>query len=383
MSGVQSRRVILILCVCGIAIRLCLLFVTPYNTPAAPRTLSAYNDEPAHVSYTMHILKEGSLPRDAQPITSDWALEKPTFENYQSPAYYLIHATVCYLCGIHGETGVKYVGRILSLLCMVGITWIAFAIARHFGFQAADTLLLLVLLALSGVLVRFSVLSGNEAMAWLASGGVCLAFMRSKALQTRGSLYCLVFLFVFGVYVKVSLLILTPLVVLGISNSLERSRSVAIVAVILMLTFLTPLAVRNASVFGGMIPLSVGFGEPSWRLPNVDTLLYCARSSVFPWSEFWQNWKGLALMLPAIVLLSALLVVGLRNVRVFDWRGIVIGSALLSFVFLNLRYNQAEGRYLFIAWPAVVSLVPALPMWLRSRSIWLVAFTIPYLLFVI
>lgn len=379
----MSRTLILIICVCGAAIRLYLLHVTPYNAPSTPRKVSAYNDEPAHVSYTMHILQEGSLPRNAQPITSDWALEEPTFENYQSPIYYLIHATLCYLCGIHSETGVKYVGRMLSLLCMIGITWIAFAIARHFGFQSTDTLLLLVLLALSGVLVRFSVLSGNEAMAWLASGGVCLAYLRNEARRTHGTLYSMVFLFVIGVYVKLSILVLTPLVVLGISDSWGRSGRAALVSVVLMLTFLIPLAARNASLFGGLIPLSVGFGESSWRLPNVDTLLYCARSSIFPWSEFWQNWKGLVLMLPAIVLLSTLFIVGLRNVNVLDWRAIVIGSTLLSFVFLNARYDQAEGRYLFIAWPAVVSLVPSLPKRLRSWPIWLVAFMIPYLLFVI
>lgn len=379
----MSRTLILIICVCGAAIRLYLLHVTPYNAPSTPRKLSAYNDEPAHVSYTMHILQEGSLPRNAQPITSDWALEEPTFENYQSPIYYLIHATLCYLCGIHSETGVKCVGRMLSLLCMIGITWIAFAIARHFGFQSTDTLLLLVLLALSGVLVRFSVLSGNEAMAWLASGGVCLAYLRNKARRTHRTLYSMVFLFVIGVYVKLSILVLTPLVVLGILDSWGRSGRAAFVSVVLMLTFLIPLAARNASLFGGLIPLSVGFGEPSWRLPNVDTLLYCARSSIFPWSEFWQNWKGLVLMLPAIVLLSTLFIVGLRNVNVLDWRAIVIGSTLLSFVFLNIRYDQAEGRYLFIAWPAVVSLVPSLPKRLRSWPIWLVAFMIPYLLFVI
>ncbi len=379
----MSRTLILIICVCGAAIRLYLLHVTPYNAPSTPRKLSAYNDEPAHVSYAMHILQEGSLPRNAQPITSDWALEEPTFENYQSPIYYLIHATLCYLCGIHSETGVKYVGRMLSLLCMIGITWIAFAIARHFGFQSTDTLLLLVLLALSGVLVRFSVLSGNEAMAWLASGGVCLAYLRNKARRTHRTLYSMVFLFVIGVYVKLSILVLTPLVVLCILDSWGRSGRAAFVSVVLMLTFLIPLAARNASLFGGLIPLSVGFGEPSWRLPNVDTLLYCARSSIFPWSEFWQNWKGLVLMLPAIVLLSTLFIVGLRNVNVLDWRAIVIGSTLLSFVFLNIRYDQAEGRYLFIAWPAVVSLVPSLPKRLRSWPIWLVAFMIPYLLFVI
>ncbi|MBK6766994.1 MAG: glycosyltransferase family 39 protein [bacterium] len=377
-----ERSLIGLLLVAGLALRVYFLIATPYHEPARIGALSAYNDEPAHVAYTLHILETGKLPSAGEPITRSLTAVRPTFENFQSPLYYMIHSGVCRSIKATTERDVMLTGRVLSLLCMVGIVWTAHTITRQLRTNGGNWIVMLTVLTLSGVFVRFSTQSGNEAMAWLLSGLVMLTVLRLDERANARPLYAMAILFVLGVYTKLSLLILLPVIALAIYESGKALPRVAWMATVFILIGVSPLMIYNIAVFGSAIPLAIGFGAPIWRWPTFDTVLYLVRSSLFPWSELWRSWIGVLLMSPALICISWLTVRAMVR-RTASWSLALLLSAAAAYLWLNLRYDQAEGRYLFVAWPAAVPVLASTQINAPVVFMTVAVFTLPYLLFVI
>lgn len=382
LNSPASRSWVWSLIVIGLALRAYLIFVTPYHVPERIGELSAYNDEPAHVAYTLHVLETGKLPGAGEPITKSLHAVRPTFENYQSPLYYIVHSAACRSVGVSTERGVMLVGRLLSLICMAGLVWTAYAISRQLRMNVQQWTIALTVFALSGVFARYSTQAGNETLAWLFAGLVVLAVLRLRERTHARPLYAMAILFVLGVYAKLSLLILLPLLALALFSAAKTLPRSALIAAAFIAIGISPLLIYNAATFGSAIPLAAGFGDPAWRLPTSDTLLYLFRSSIFPWSEFWQSWLGLLLMLPALCVFAWL------AYRTFFpgsslWCSLLLSSAVLAYLWLNMRYDQAEGRYLFIAWPALLPVLRSLAFRPSGPLLIAAAFTLPYLLFVI
>jgi len=368
----------------GIAVRVWLIIETPYNTPPHALQLSAYNDEAAHVNYTSYVLQHTALPTSATPITEWQDGKHSTFENYQSPLYYIIHAALCKVFGLTEDVGVAKVGRWLALI-MFGILLVtAWKIGAGLNSDlSAIAIPFAIFLLLSGVFVRFSTLAGNESAAWLMAGLIVLSYLRALKLDTIRPVLVVTALFVAGLYVKLSLLLLSPLAlhILWVHFRLHPARALLISSFAALA--LSPLAWRNLTQFGALVPLDAGFGDSSWRLIGFDTMAYFARSSVFPFSEFWQGWKGVILMLPASALLTFVLISALAKWRLAPVVVLSLGLTIAAYLWLNSRYDQAEARYLFVAWPAFLIGIGSLPAILRSPWILLTAFTLPYLLFVV
>jgi hypothetical protein len=380
MTEAASRAFLVVVAVIGLTLRTIFLLYTPIDQPESIGILSSYGDERAHVEYTLHILRTGYLPRTSTAITIESVV--PAFENYQSPLYYLLHAGVCKALGVESVRDVTLCGRALSLLFGVLILWIAWKILKLMGgvWHSTEWAVIFTCLALSGVLVRFSTLAGNDAFFWLCSGFCCYSLLKLPNDRNARTLTLLLLCLVCAFYVKLSALLLLPSVVFQVVRSRTDTRlllPLALAAVVL----LSPLFLRNLRDFGSLLPLASGFGESGWRLPNFDSLFYAIRSGVFPWNEVWNNWLGLALMLPALAVFSAVFVKWLRR-PALDWHTILLGSALLAYVILNLQYDQAEARYLFVAWPVILPSVFAQGR--RSKLLpyaAAVSFCLPYALF--
>ena len=76
-------------------------------------------------------------------------------------------------------------------------------------------------------------------------------------------------------------------------------------------------------------------------------------------------------MAPAVLLFldSAARRGGLRRLRSAPALTAALAIAVASFLWLNLRYDQAEGRYLFSAWPALCVLLGGTPG--TDRRLWI------------
>ncbi|MBL0060407.1 MAG: hypothetical protein IPP40_02645 [bacterium] len=380
----ESRTPVLIALVIGLILRVVFIITTPFNEPERIGKLSAYNDEPAHVEYTSHIVRFETLPRTISPITQNLHGSLPTFENYQSPLAYILHALACKPFDVKSADSIAIIGRWLSLAYMVLLLLVAATIFNELGraVSSESRSIFIIFLALSGVFVRFSSLAGNEMLAWLMFGWIIMAYLSHERYASSRNFYWLIIAFILGLYVKLSVLLFAPIVGLVIARTYSANHGRAVIGALYVLITCIPLAAYNYFVFGSPIPLAAGFGEPVWRMPDLNSLMHVSRSAVFPWSELWRNWIGLALFAPALILLGWVAFGIIKKMRESSWAFLISVISLSAFAWLNLRYDQAEGRYLFVAWPAFIIGVEALPHKLRSPWLWLLMLLLPYLLFV-
>jgi hypothetical protein len=160
-----------------------------------------------------------------------------------------------------------------------------------------------------------------------------------------------------GLYTKLTALLLLPLPLFALWRSWRSPRVVIFLAAayILIFTATLPVWLRNVHEFGALLPLAAGFGVPAWHIPGAASAAFAVRSLIFPWWEFWRGALGLLFMTPALLFFthSAFRRDGARLCLQSSVLAGALAIAVASFIWLNLRYDQAEARYLFSAWPAL------------------------------
>jgi hypothetical protein len=232
------------------------------------------------------------------------------------------------------------------------------------------------------VFVRFTSMMTNESLFWVAAGWMLyysIALERNRFRWNHALGFSLVT--VLALYIKLSALMLLPVPLLVWLTTYRRKVSVPLAAYAIIAILTVPLWWRNLHDFGGLIPVSAGFGAPVLQIPFLHTSGYALRSFIFPWHELWAGWLGIAFMLPLGVIMLGNLPSGFRIIassRALFFSGLVTAFA---FLWLNLHYNQAEARYLFAAWPAVSLLAGGNQHSGWQLTGWTVALSLPYLLF--
>jgi hypothetical protein len=372
--------------VVGLTARIVLVAFTPVAGPGIQGRLSSYNDEIAHGVYAFHIVTEGRLPVSAGSIQDAESLSKGGFENYQPPLYYLATAGLARLIGTADFNSIVLIGRLINVVLWLGLIGVLLGIAAQLKLGVTSTGTGVIFLALSGVFVRFTSICSNDALFWLVSGALLWSLLR---VRDRGlsavNLSVLGLLLTIALYSKSTSLLFVPLI-LFVMHRPFALRSLFAVSIMLgaVVVLTLPVWLRNVRDFGSMLPLSSGFGTATWHVPSGSFLKFASRSFVFPWTEFWSGAVDLVVLLPFVVLLIMGLVVALKAggaLRNPALSGSLI-MAISAFIWLNAQYDQAEGRYLFAAWPA---LALAWPSSSRPAMLWLVvaAMLAPYSLFIL
>ena len=368
----------------GVALRVVLALVTPVGGASEAGRLSSYNDEIAHLSYVRHVLESGRLPEQAESIQAQGALERGAFENYQPPLYYAVVAAICRLAGQRDLAELALVGRLTALVCSLMLLWILLRIATELSLEPERVAAAVVFWALNGVMVRFASTAGNDALFWVCAGGMILTALRMERSDSglRDFLSFGAFA-VAALYTKLSALILLPLPFLALGHN-RRGRwfMQCVVMMLLILAAAGTVWWRNVHSFGSLLPLDSGFGAAHWRVPDLLSVGYAIRSFFFPWHELWRAAIGLTLMAPLMLIACAGVVS--RTQWHALWRAPVLLVALIltfiAYLGLNLRYDQAEARYLFAAWPALAVLL-SLPLRTQAaRWVLVVASLLPYAL---
>jgi len=241
--------------------------------------------------------------------------------------------------------------------------------------------------ALNGIFVRFTSTAGNDPMFWLAVGGMLLFALRIHGdpgnwRAWAGFALCAVL----GIYTKLATLIVMPVLLLeplGLRSRRALLNALLLLSLIALCTL--PIWWRNVHEFGSVVPLGAGFGQPAWRFPTLSSLAFAVRSFVFPWTEYWKSIGGMVLMLPALYVLArgCILRSGWRILVEHKPVGLLMVAAIVSFLWLNLRYDQAESRYLCAAWPSLIML--GIGKRNTQQGLWLlfVVLLLPYVLFVL
>lgn len=385
ISEILRSRPLWIALIAGLLLRVVFLIWTPFEGESHAGRLSAYNDELAHAKYVYHIVHHRELPSHVESIQESGAIHRGTYEYYQPAMYYVALAGIADAFSCRSLPQIILLGRIGNILLFVGLLWIYIILCRSLRVSNAAIGSGLIFLSLNGVFVRFTSLVTNDVLFWLLIGGVLAVLIRLREYPKSPRLLVIYScLAVAALYTKLTALLAIPLLFAVIPR--RRVRMVfAWYAGALLLIFLATLPIwfRNLIEFGSWLPLSAGFGDGVWRFPDYSFLRYAGRSLFFPWSEFWQGYLGLPLLLvPAIWFINEILIGRswkiLISSRILLWCGIL---TLCAFLWLNLRYDQAEARYVFAAWPAIGLLCTAGIQTTRRQWSLLFMLLLPYLLF--
>lgn len=378
---------VLIALICGVALRFFFVFSTPIGGSSVPGKLSSYNDELAHANYVLYLLEHYALPTQIEAIQQDGALQRAVYENYQPPLYYMMTAV---LAGVFDSKSLNHIvilGRLLNLLLLVGIVLVYVRLCSYLPIAPLAIGAGLIFISLGGVWVRFGSSLGNDPLFWLFGGIVVLFLLRmNRDKSDRKTIILVVLTIALTLYIKLTGLLLLPLLFAYERKQRLEMREmlirVFILSAVIVLTL--PIWLRNVQYFGGILPLSAGFGVPHWHWPGVDVLTYGVRSFVLPWSEFWKGVVGLLLILPPLVYF----IIGIARKSSVEHIKIpmllmLLMVVLLGYLWLNCRYDQAEGRYLYAAWPVIALLISS-PITNRAKQwIFLVVWSLPYSLFFI
>ena len=373
--------------VLGLCFRVVFVTATPFGGPSIPHRLSSYNDEAAHVRYAAHVMQHHRLPSAVESISENGAVERGLYEYYQPPLYYMLLASLGSFIGAETESELYPIGRWLAVALGVALIWICIGICRELNLAPQPTAAAIMFVALGGAFVRFTSMVGNEAMFWMLSGGLIWSLLHmTRWGASLRSVAVFVLLAVAALYTKLTALLLLPLLLVLLWRTDGRraiSGSMLLGGGLVIFLATIPLWMRNLSVFGGLIPISAGFGPPGLRIPNWSSAAYALRSFVFPWSEFWYGFAGLLLMLPlsAAFAVAIIRTLSLKDVRLHPVLTAALAISIVAFIALNVRYDQAEGRYLLLAWPAWCVLLGALPESPYLPWFLFSALLLPYLLF--
>jgi MFS family permease len=379
-------KVLYVAVAAGIVLRVLFLALSPLEGDSVVGRLSAYNDESAHFHYIMHIANHGNLPGKGDSIPED--AKAATFENFQSPLYYLLCTPFVALWQSVNPSAGYFAARIISLIASIALVPLAFSIARMFGFEQTAAASAAMVTAILGSFVRFGSLVSNDALCWLF-GGLAVYFWLKTERDAPTSRHFLLWslAMIASIFTKLSALLLLPLPFL--SSVLERRWRQSLrwlLCSLVVLAAALPIWLRNIQDFGSLLPFAAGFGEPgagqaSW----LSVAAYAMRSLFFPWQEFWGGWLGGLIVLASILVCAYLTLSSIHQFKSLrfpvDYLLLLLAS-LSGFIWLNFHYFQAEGRYLLISWPAWVIVIGAGGRSVVRQWFLLGALLLPYVLFV-
>jgi len=384
-------RVVLVAAIIGIALRVLFLFLAPFDKGQETRDakLLPYNDERAHYNYIVHIIEKKTLPVSSLSIKKGFENTQTSFESYQPPLYYLIAAPAVALWqSIDSNTG-YLAARIISLLFGILLLPIAYLIALQLGLSRIIAGSSLIVTSLLGSMVRYSALVSNESLCWFFAGLIVYFWLRIEA-ESSSKRYLLFWTLALtaGLYTKFSILLLAPLpLILNLVKKEWRKSAIWLGLLAVAAILSAPVWLRNIQIFGSILPLSAGFGSPDVEPASlISVLSYALRSFIFPWQEFWGGPLGGILILVLAIACAILIVYSLseyRTVKPILNYFLLLFASIFGFIWLNMHYFQAEGRYLLIAWPAWILLLAIGGRTRRTQGILFVLILLPYLLFLV
>jgi hypothetical protein len=379
-KGVAMKRAAGWILSAALLVRLLLAFCTGFGGQRG--WIPAYNDEPAHFNYVRHLALTGKLPVQRSSVQE--ALADGEYEYYQAPLYYYLaqpfYSLSRWISPQNSDS--VFPRRVFWVRCMSvlfslgGLLVIHAAVRAVFG-DADTALLVLILGSFGGIPLRFGSLVTNDSLLFaLASVYAALILLTLHSGCDLRMMSAGILAAVAGLWTKTSFLLIFPLFPLALlvapfpasealppQGNFARTRIwKAAVSFLIPLAALAPWFLRNSRLYGAWLPLEVGFGPPQlltaaeWNSRLLLTLNYFARSLVFPFDDFWGGRLDFIIYPLTGMLFLVLLAAGWRSLRKFrrDFALFALAAILLNFagyIYLNIRYVQAEARYFLPAFP--------------------------------
>jgi 4-amino-4-deoxy-L-arabinose transferase-like glycosyltransferase len=378
-----SKAGIAFAAILGVAVlaRIGLLLALPYGQMVSHR-LEGLNDEPAHLNYVRYLVEHRALPIQMGHVREAGAFERGDFEYYQPPLYYMICAP---FVAVAGESRALVLCRAVSLAFGLLSLPVLARILSLLGLSVWERRAGVSFAALLPVHAYFSSLVSNDSLCWLMSLLIThelLARVREAPAGRRapgsGGIEADLRLGVLlgtGMLTKSAIAAFFPvtLLVYGLLLRREPERRVMIgagLAIVVSLLIAGPWYMRNLLLYGSPFALEVGFGPP---VPGRWSLVAQAHAISGTVRYFWFPMQHVP-RIPAVVTLRYLeLLLAAFHTGALIWflrrRGPlaatqIVALAILAFAFtghiaLNLRWGEAEGRFLLPALGSIVYVIAA------------------------
>jgi|GEM_PF-1363930 len=360
----------------ALVIRLLFLLAVPPEETSLPRTLSAYNDEAAHLQHILHYRKTNSRPLQSNSVMEAYPQGNFDYEFYQSPLYYKLNG---YLLRIAPDlfANIYFLRFINVILGLWTILIIGQSLKLLSSVYAAGAM---VVLSTLGSMVRFNTTVTNDVLLWLFSAYfiyyALMSLTNPKILNLLGMTASLSA----ALWSKLSALTLIPALIYVVyaasagKNPVRRILSCFVwLAVTGLITI--PLLWENYTLYGEFIPLSVGSGEPLKIIGslNLSTLIslgnYYTHTFYFPFDNYWVGTLQKVIFL--IMGLGTLALIFFAVKRFFaefktdsDFKRkalitliVTLLAGLGGTLLMSLRYHQGEARMAFTALPAICFLL--------------------------
>jgi hypothetical protein len=381
----------------AILLRIVLMHVVPFG-PRVENRFEGLNDEPAHFNYVRYLAERHELPIQVGNVRDPGAFERADFEYYQPPLYYLLCALPVHWSGEHVALwicrGLSVAFALLSLPLLSGVLGLL-------GMGQAERRAGVTFAALLPVHAYFSSVVSNDSLCWL----MALAITHELLMRVQTNLagrpqprftlepdLRVGVLLGLGMLTKSAIIAFYPVTVLAYALVMQREggrRAFTGVAVAIgsSLLFAGSWYMRNMLLYGSPLALDMGFGSPQPGRLVLGTQLLAVTGTV---QSFWfpmrhvpnsaaENavWAlGLALValhvVAAIAYLASRRPLGPPVVVALT----IIAVVMAGHVALNLRWGEAEGRFLLPALGPIVYLIVAPTFALAHR--WRVSETLAW-----
>jgi 4-amino-4-deoxy-L-arabinose transferase-like glycosyltransferase len=404
----SNRFALAVLVALHFVLALAYAFQTPYRSPGHYALMGGIRipdigapDELEHVGYIQFMVDGRGFPvLDPQNPNAGAG-----YQSHQPPLFYLLETGVAKLTG-QTDLKQKSAGLILRSFnvligCadVLGVFFLGFwGFARKdLGLAGAAFFALLPMnLALSGAISNDPLLYALCTWTLAATALACRQGWTLKRGIVIGILLGLAFL------TKTTAVALVPAVLVGAFLSKTRpSVKVVAAAACVALVLALPWWIRNQSLYGDPFAMKA-FNEAFVNSPtraslHADWGRYLSVEFLLTWNSFVGDFGYMDIPLPSYIAGSAAFVLaimalgGLLALRKPEWEGgkaisymniTFILLVVLSYIAFNIRYFQAQARYLFPA-IAPISLGFGLgliyyagPRWKMSFNAWVVALTL-------
>ncbi|HKQ57744.1 MAG TPA: hypothetical protein VJY35_07730 [Candidatus Eisenbacteria bacterium] len=364
----------------AILLRIVLMLAIPLG-PRVENRLEGLNDEPAHFNYVRHLAEHHELPIQVGNVRDPGAFERADFEYYQPPLYYLLCALPVHWSG---ENVGLWICRGFSVACGLLSLPLLAGVLGLLGLGQAERRAGVTFAALLPVHAYFSSVVSNDSLCWL----MALAITHELLMRVQGwgparpqprftlepDLRVGVLLGL-GMLTKSAIIAFYPVTVLTYALVLQRERgrgALAGVAVAIGSSLLIAGSwyMRNLLLYGSPLAIDIGFGPPQPGRLELATQFLSMTGTV---QSFWFPMRHV----PNSVLENAVWAVGLAVVTIHAVAAVaylasrrplgapvvvavtVLAVVLAGHVALNLRWGEAEGRFLLPALGPIVYLIVA------------------------
>ncbi|MBD3164987.1 hypothetical protein GF324_00145 [bacterium] len=332
----------------------------------------AFNDELSHLQHIRYLGTVWSVPDQRMNIGDPAAFTRGEVEYHQPPLYYMMSATLLRALPVLRTVQVPLL-RGLSLLFWVVALWILLRSLPDARMQAP----LLFASTLPAVSILPSAYISNDA---LLAVFVALMYARSADLVrdgwSTGRAVELGLAGALGAWTKLSAVTLWPMLALAAfqvrPGNLGQKLGGAAIPMTAAFIGTLPLWVQRTLTYGE--PLSFSFASKGLTFQFRTAFAAAYHSLVAPWLEYWAS---PLVKLPALVLLTALIVSGAagialrqrirdrvdeRTARVLALWVVGAGVATLAWAVYGFRFHQTESRLLLPAAPGLAVLL-GWPLW--------------------